>query len=143
MTAMPENTFYLEAPGRTQDLLTIKWGLRAAEYAIGSTWHEDQASTSGLAFGDHWNARGMEQLQLCDSLGVICGKRGEATIELAMIAGFALARGLRVFWIGSPLPILNDFSAVEQFNTAEDFRKHVLDRMHPAQSRVRDQLLAA
>jgi hypothetical protein len=74
---------------------------------------------------------------------VICGKRGEATIELAMMAGFALARGLRVIWIGSPLPILNDFSAVEQFNTAEDFRRQILDRMHSAQSRARDQVLAA
>lgn len=140
---MPRNTFYLEAPGRTQDLLNIKWTLRAVGYAIGSTWHEDQASTFGLAFRDHWNARGMEQLQGCDSLIVICGKRGEATIELAIIAGFALARGLRVIWIGSPLPILNDFSAVEQFNTAEDFRRQILDRMHSAQSRARDQVLAA
>jgi hypothetical protein len=140
---MPGNTFYLEAPGRSQDLLNIKWSLRAAGYAIRSTWHEDQASTSGFALGDHWNATGMQQLHICDSLIVICGKRGEATIELAIIAGFALARGLRVIWIGSPLRILSNFSAVEQFNTAEDFRKQILDRMHSAESRVRDQPLAA
>ena len=49
--------FYLEAPGVTQDLLTIKWTLRAAGYAIGSTWHDSETSTRLLPFQDHWSAR--------------------------------------------------------------------------------------
>jgi hypothetical protein len=140
---MPRNTFYLEAPDRTQDLLNIKWTLRAAGYAIGSTWHEDQATTSGLSFRDHWNARGMEQLQICDSLVVVCGRGGEAAIELTATAAFALARGLRVIWIGSPLRIISAFRAVEQFRTAEDFRKHIVEEMRLQQTCLRDQLLAA
>jgi hypothetical protein len=71
---MPGNAVYLEAPERTQDLLNRKWTLRSAGYAIGSSWHEGEVNTSPLAFQDHWNARGVEQLQVCDSLVVVCGK---------------------------------------------------------------------
>jgi hypothetical protein len=127
---MPGNTVYLEAPDRTQDLLTIKWTLRAAGYAIMSTWHDGGASTSFMSSGDHWNATGVERLQHCDSLIVICGNDERSRPELAMMAGFAIARGVRVIWIGRAVWGLSDFRAVEQFNTVEDFRKQILQQMH-------------
>lgn len=127
---MPRNTVYLEAQARTQGLLNIKWTLQAAGYAIGSSWHEGEVNTPSLAFQNHWNATGLEQLQICDSLVVICEKTDRAAPELAMVAGFALARGIRVFWIGPPLRFLSDFRAVQQFNTAEDFRKQILRQMY-------------
>ncbi len=120
---MPEQTVYLEAPERTQDLLNIKWALRSAGYAIGSSWHDDEASAP------HWNARSVEQLQLCDSLVVICGKPDSSALEVAMMAGFALARGLRVIWIGKPVCGLNDFRPMQQFDTADDFLKQLLIEM--------------
>src|ERR1700719_4076533 len=123
---MPRNTVYLEAPDRTQDLLSIKWTLRAAGYAIASTWHEGGASTPFLSSGNHWNARDVERLQLCDALVVICGSGGNATPELAMMAAFAIARGVQVIWIGRPVRGLIDSRAVQYFNTAEDFRKEIL-----------------
>jgi hypothetical protein len=93
---MRGNTVYLEAPGRTQDLLNIKWTLRSAGYDIRSTWHEGNAIASLLSFRDHWNASSVEQLQICDSLIVICGEGDSSMPELAMMAGFALARGIRL-----------------------------------------------
>jgi hypothetical protein len=127
---VPEQTVYLEAPDRTQELLNIKWTLRSAGYIIASTWHENGASTSPLACKDRWNARGVEQLQVCDSLVVICGKSGNATVELSMMAGFALARGLRVIWIGAPIRGLCDFRAVQQFKTVGDFQNQILRQMY-------------
>jgi hypothetical protein len=53
------STVYLEAPELTQDLLNIKWALRSAGYAIGSSWHERGASKSCSASKDHWTARGL------------------------------------------------------------------------------------
>jgi hypothetical protein len=60
---MHGNDVYLEAPGRTQELLNIKWTLQSAGFRVGLTWHEGQGSTSTLSSKDHWNARGVEQLQ--------------------------------------------------------------------------------
>ena len=120
---------YLEASHRTQDLLNIKWALRSVGYSIGSSWHDTEANT-GTAFKDHWNARGLEQLQFCDCLIVISGTRGEAAPELAMMAGFALARGIRLFWIGAPFRGLSDFRAATQFDSAESFQKELLSTAH-------------
>jgi hypothetical protein len=136
------NTVYLEAPELTQDLLNIKWALRSAGYDIGSSWHERGASKSSSASKDHWTARGLEQLQTCDLLVVVCGKSDRARSELAMMAGFALARGVRVIWIGSPVQSMSDFRAVQQFNTAEDFRRQVLEQMY-SRSIPTDERLAA
>ena len=124
---MRGNTIYLEAPDRTQDLLNIKWALLSAGYSIGSTWHNGDAIT-WPAFKDHWNAFGMEQLQLCDCLVVICGTRGTVAPELAMMAGFALACGIRLYWIGPLVGGLRDFRAVEQFDSTEIFLKQLLSR---------------
>lgn len=121
---------YLEAPGRTQALLNIKWTLKSAGFRIRSTWHDGQAIPSALASKDHWKAGSIEQLQSSDSLVVICENNGRATPELAMMAGIALARGLEVIWIGAPVGALSAFKAVLQFNTAEDYRTHILQQMY-------------
>jgi hypothetical protein len=125
---MPRKAVYLEAAERTQDLLNIKWALRSAGYVIGSTWH-DVDSTTWPRFKDHWNAIGMEQLQFCDSLVVICERGIPAIAELAMMAGFALARGIRVFWIGTPVGALSDSPAVKHFNRPETFQKEIVSAM--------------
>jgi hypothetical protein len=117
--------------------------LRAAGYAIGSTWHEDEARISGLSFRDHWNPKGVEELQTCDSLVVVCGRAEEAAIEPTATAAFALARGLRVIWIGSAPRIISAFREVEQFRTAEDFRMHMIEGMRLRRTYARNQLLAA
>jgi hypothetical protein len=122
---MRGNTVYLEAPDRTQELLNIKWALRSAGYAVASTWHEGTASTSLLTFRDHWNAKSVEQLKICDSLVVISGNGDRSIEEVALIAGFAIACGLTVFWVGSPIKGLCDFPAVRQFNTVAEFEKHI------------------
>jgi len=127
---MRGNDVYLEAPELSQELLNIKWTLLSAGFRIGSTWHENQPNTSTLASKYHWNAAGVEQLQVCDSLVVICGKDDRSTSELAMMAGFALARGLKVIWIGRTVKYLKAFRAVCQFDTAEDYRKHILQQMY-------------
>lgn len=46
------------------------------------------------------------------------------------MAGVALARGVRVIWIGAPVRGLAEFQAVQQFNTAEEFRRQVLQQMY-------------
>lgn len=38
---MSRNKVYLEAAGRTQELLNIKWTLKSGGFRMGSTWHED------------------------------------------------------------------------------------------------------
>jgi hypothetical protein len=137
-----KDTFYLEAPSRTQDLLSLKWMLRAAGYRIGSTWHEGEASSS-LGVETHWNAKRIEQLQRCDALAVICG-RGEAPPpQVAVLAGFALAYGLSVIWIGARVQIMSHFATVQQFNTAEDFRKQLLLKMDLRFMHARQRQLAA
>jgi hypothetical protein len=139
---MRGNNIYLEAPDRTQDLLNIKWALRSAGYDIRSTWHEGNAVTSLFAFRDHWNERSVEQLPICDSLVIICGDGNSSMPELAMMAGFALARGTRVFWVGAPIKGLCDFRAVQQFSTAKDFEKQIVERAY-SRSIASDAQLAA
>jgi hypothetical protein len=72
----------------------------------------------------------MERLQACDSLVVVCEASSSFTPELAIMVGFAIARGIPVFWIGSPMKSLEDFSASIQFDTAENFQKRVLSLTH-------------
>ncbi len=126
---MRRQTVYLEAPERTQDLLNVKWTLLSAGYAIGSTWHDDARSTPALAFNEHWNGTSLEQLQACDLLIVFRGKKENAVLEVPMMAGFALARGLRIAWIGTPVRGLSDFHRVQQFDTADDFLKQILEEL--------------
>ncbi len=92
---------------------------------------------------NRWNPKRIEQLQACDVLVVIFGKGDKSAVELAMMAGFALARGLRVIWTGPPVRGLIDFRAVQLFDTAEDFRKHVLKRMYTHATSVSSEPVAA
>lgn len=123
---MRGNGVYLEASSRTQELLRVKWTMKAAGFRIESTWHEDAGNTSSSPSNDHWDAKGVEQLEACDSLIVICGKDGKAAPSVAMMAGLAFARGLQVVWIGPSFGALNAFTGVRTFNTAEDYQKEVL-----------------
>ena len=124
-TAMRANNVYLEAPSRTQDLLNIKWALRSAGYCIVSTWHEAKGP---VLIQDHWNATALEQLRNCDLLVVVGATNETIAPELAMMAGFALARGVPVCWIGPAIRALCDFRVVQRFNTAEEFRKQIISR---------------
>jgi hypothetical protein len=124
---MRSKTAYLDAADRTQDLLNMKWTLRSVGYSIGSTWHDADAITP--AFKGHWNANGIEELQCCDVLVVLCGTGGQARPELAMMSGFALARNIRVIWIGTPLAGLSDFRAVSLFDSPERFQNELLSTL--------------
>ena len=130
---MSRNTVYLEAPERTQDLLNIKWALRSAGYIVRSTWHDTAAIPRPK---NHWNPGMFKLLPLCDFLVVIAGKNGHAIPELAMMAGFALARGLQVVWIGDVVEMIGDFGATQHFKDAEQFCRNMVWEMH-AQPKLR------
>ena len=117
---------YLEGSGRTQDLLNIKWALRSAGFDIGSNWHDGDANWPSSICKDHWSARELERLQTCDLLVVLAGETLEAVTEMAMMTGFALARELRVCWIGRTVGLLEERAGVRVFDTADAFRRHVL-----------------
>ncbi|MFL6448915.1 MAG: hypothetical protein ACJ746_14690 [Bryobacteraceae bacterium] len=138
---MRGNDVFLEAPSRTQELLNIKWTLKAAGFRIGSTWHDDSGIASTVS-KDHWDEKGIEQLQACDSLVVICGSDTAAAASAAMIAGLALARGLQVVWIGPWFGGLNAFSAVRRFNTADDYEREVLRGMYSESASNTEQIAA-
>ncbi|HTU48443.1 MAG TPA: hypothetical protein VMF91_25505 [Bryobacteraceae bacterium] len=61
--------------------------------------------------------------------------------ELAMMAAFALDRGLQVIWVGNAIDLLHHFSAVEHFPDAEQFRRAIVDRMY-AQTAIAERLAA-
>jgi len=95
-----------------------------------------------LSSKHHWNAKGVEQLQACESLVVICGKDDKGIPEVAMMAGLALARGLQVIWIGPHVGGPNAFRAVCHFNTAEDYRKQILQQMYSQSASTAERLAA-
>jgi hypothetical protein len=140
---MSKHAVYLEAPKRTQDLLNIKWALRSAGYTIASSWHDANAAPH-LRSEDHWNSNSVQRLQACDSLVVICEKGNEAGMELATMAGFALARGLRVIWIGPEVRGLAGSRAVQQFDAPEEFRKEILRQIYsrPALAPISERIAA-
>jgi hypothetical protein len=118
---MIRKTVYLEAPARTQDLLTAQRALRAAECAIGSTWH-DEAATSRVSESEaDWIAERLEELNKCDALIVLCGGKYNTPLQVPLLAGYALARGLQVIWIGSSARIAGDHRNLVQFDTVEEF----------------------
>lgn len=121
---MLSTTFYLDAPTRTQDLLNTKWTLRGAGFSIGSTWHEGEGSSCLLTAEEHWNEKRLAQLRACDVLVVL--SRPNSEHELAAMAGFALASGLSVVWIGSSNPFSAGYRSVQYFATAEEFQKHAI-----------------
>jgi hypothetical protein len=115
--------------------------LRSIGYSIASSWH-DADGTSWPSFGDHWNANRIEQLQCCDLLIVIGGTGRKTTPELAMMAGFALARGIRVFWIGTPIGGLSGLDAVSQFDNPERFQMEFIRAAHSESVLAKKQLAA-
>jgi hypothetical protein len=116
---MLRKTFYLEAPARTQDLLAAHRALRSAGCAIGSTWHDRPAGPE--APGSDWLRDRLEELKKCDALVVLCGERLKAPLQVPLLAGYALARGMRVIWIGSSVRIACRDRNVSQFDTIEEF----------------------
>jgi hypothetical protein len=138
---VPRNSVYLEAPELTQDLLNIKWILRSAGYTIASTWHDSQAHRSHWERALHWMASALKLLASCDSLVVISAKTGPPMPELAVMAAFALDRELQVIWIGNTIDLLHHFSAVEHFDTAEQFCRAIGDQMY-AQPAIAERLAA-
>jgi hypothetical protein len=117
---MLRKTFYLEAPTRTRDLLHAKRALRAAGCAIGSTWHDEATSPASESNGD-WIAERLEELNRCDALIVLCGEKYRTPLQIPLLAGHALARGLQVIWIGSSVRVASDRRNVAQFETVEEF----------------------
>jgi hypothetical protein len=113
-------TFYLEASARTQDLLDAQRALQAAGCAIGSTWHDDAPNSHPLA-AEAWVAERFEELNQCDALIVLCGDKLKTPLQVPLLAGDALARGLQVIWIGSSVRVANGYQNVLQFGTVEEF----------------------
>ena len=63
-------------------------------------------------------------------------------LSARIMAGFALARGIRVIWIGEAVDILRDFpAAVQNFEDAEEFRRALVEQMY-VQSKVLERLAA-
>jgi hypothetical protein len=117
--SMAKKTFYLEAPARTQDLLAAQRALRSAGCAIGSTWHDRLAGPEEP--GSDWIRERLEELKKCDALIVLCGEKQKAPLQVPLLAGYALTRGMRVIWIGTSVQIACRDRNVSQFNTIEEF----------------------
>jgi hypothetical protein len=117
---MYRKTFYLEAPARTEDVLYARRALRAAGCGIGSTWH-DEATSHSSELNDNWIAGRLEELNRCDALIVLCGAKYRTPLQIPLLAGYALARGLQVIWIGSSVRVASDRRNVAQFETVEEF----------------------
>jgi hypothetical protein len=115
---------FLEAPCRSQDLVTLKWVLRSSGYEIASTWH-DASPTVSLTAEEHWTRTRMEEMRAFDTLVVLRRDEEEIPAQLGLTVGYAAARGLEVIWIGVPLEPLNQFRNVRCFPNVEVFRKHL------------------
>jgi hypothetical protein len=99
----------------------MKWTLRGKGYEIASTWHEDPRA--GLAaFEGHWSSQRLTELQQSDALMVFAGQPND-NISLAAMAGIAVARGIKVIWIGQPVEVLSEQSTVRHFQTTAEFYK--------------------
>jgi hypothetical protein len=118
---MIRKTFYLEAPARTQHLLDAQQALRATECAIGSTWHDETVMSHAADPNGDWIAERLEELNRCDALIVLCGGKTTAPLQVPLLVGYALARGLQVIWIGSSLQIASNHPNLAQFGTVEEF----------------------
>jgi hypothetical protein len=119
---MLRKAVYLEAPARTRDLLDAQRALQSAEYVIGSSWHDQATTSQALDAGADWIAECREELDQCDALIVLCGEKHTTALQVPLLAGYALARGLQVIWIGSSVRIASSHSsAVIQFATVEEF----------------------
>lgn len=137
---MPRVAF-LEAPVRSQELITLKWVLRSSKYEIASIWHEASPAAS-FAPQAHWTRARMEQMMPFDTLVVLC-RDCEIPAQLALAVGFAIARSLAVIWIGLPPEPLTQFRNVHCFPSVEKFRRHLLfEEKTRAESPARAPLVA-
>jgi hypothetical protein len=135
------STVYIDAPGKTQDLFTVKWALRAAGYSIKSTWHDEPNAPSNNP-RSHWSPERIEQIISSDVLVVVCGKHDAIQRELAICAGIAIGRALKIIWIGSQIDILNHFRTVTYFSTVDEFRKELLELREPWTPLARESVAA-
>jgi len=112
---------FLEAPSRSQDLVTLKWMLRSAGYRVASTWHDSPPPL----FDGHWKSLPIDEMKPLDTLVVL--RQAEEAIpgQLGLLAGFALARGVQVIWIGEPIEPLNQLPNVRCFPSLETFRRQL------------------
>ena len=115
---------YIDAATRTQDVLSLKWALKGAGYAIGSTWHDQP--TSFLKAETHWNEFRLAELQRCGELFVIFDRSAESAANLAAMAAIALSRNMPVTWIGPKLPVLEYFRPLQQFANLADLIKYLV-----------------
>jgi hypothetical protein len=116
---------FLEAPSRSQELLSLKWLLRSSGYEIASTWHEASATASTTS-QPHCTHTGIEETTPFDTLVVLRRDHEEISAELALAVGFAAACKLEVIWIGVPLEPLRQFPNVNCFPNLGAFQKHLL-----------------
>ena len=128
---MIRKTYYLEASARTQDLLDVQQALQATGCAIGSTWH-DQASKPDPLDSETWLAERFAELGRCDVLIVVCGSVVKTPLQVPLLAGHALGRGLEVIWIGSSVRVTEDYKNVTQFGTVEEFCETVVRKKRAA-----------
>jgi hypothetical protein len=139
---MPAAVVFLEAPGRSQELLTLKWLLRSSDYEIASTWH-DASPAASLGPQAHWGRLRMEEMRPFDTLVVLRRDDEEIPAQLGLTVGFAAARRLEVIWIGVPLEPLSQFRNVHCFPNLEAFQKHLLlEKKTRSESSVRARLVA-
>jgi hypothetical protein len=135
-------TVYLEAPARTQDLLSTKWILRSCAYAIASTWHDESILASSGPHS-HWAWQRLEEMRSCDTLVVVRGQEKPLPLELAFTVGLAVARNLRVIWVGSPVDLPVSLRTIRFFATLDELRRELLTESDPRQTRSSNDLLAA
>jgi hypothetical protein len=135
-------TVYLEAAARTQDLLTTKWMLRSYGCAIASTWHEESILSSS-GHQSHWARQRLEEMKLCDTLVVVRGQEKELPLEVGFTVGFAVARNLKVIWLGSPINLPDCFGTIHFLATLDEFRKQLVLDDDPRPTCPPNDLLAA
>ena len=123
---MPSVVF-LDASARTQDLLNVKWVLRSAGHSISSTWH-DERNQQTRSPQRHLSKREFEQLQSSDVLLVVCANMEDVSADVGMMAGFAMARGLKMVWIGPGVDTVSPLQSVRHFDTVDMLRRHLLSQ---------------
>lgn len=127
MTCTSEGMYpavYLEAPTKTQELLTLKWHLLAAGFRIVSTWHDE-----GAASAAHWNRISLEQLRNCDALVVVSDHNGRIPAESALLMGLAAGFSLPILCLGKHESF---FDAVPHAHAATDSADIVRQLSAPA-----------
>jgi hypothetical protein len=91
---------------------------------IGSTWH-DEAPNSHRLDPEAWLTERFEELNRCDALIVLCGNLVKTPLQVPLLAGYALARGLQVIWIGSSVRVGEGHHNVVHYGTVEEFCESV------------------